>query len=147
MGALFTDPTGGTASVARLRDSPGRWGNDPSFPAEVEWKEATQIENYLGAFATCGDGSGDVIHTRIGNAPSGVLGVASIRIAQGDVEVLEATNGEVILEATTDEWYDLELSAVIGTGTIEIDVHPAGSPGVLRAESASRDPPVRNLER
>lgn len=116
-----------------FEDSPGRWGNEPSFPADVQWKEATQIANYLGAFATCGDGSGDVIRTRIGNAPPGVPGVANIRIVQGDVEVLEATDGEVILEATTDTWYDLELSAVVGSGTIEIDVHPAGNPGALLA--------------
>jgi hypothetical protein len=106
----------------------GHWGNDVPAGAEVSWKEARLIGNVLGQYSPCDDGSGDVIFTRIPNAPLGIPGVASITVVSGSVSFPEAVDGCLTLPASTDGWYELRVACVEGSGTVRFDVHPQGQP-------------------
>ncbi|MCA9726579.1 MAG: hypothetical protein KC729_02785 [Candidatus Eisenbacteria bacterium] len=111
------------------RDFPhgdGPWGNDVPSGATVSYVEARQIGNYLGRYAPCADGSGDVIFTRVGNAPLGVAGVAIVTVLSGDIVIAEAEDGRLALPPSSDGWYDLRVAEVEGAGTVRFDIYPDG---------------------
>lgn len=111
----------------------GRWGNGVPSGAEVSWKEARLIGNVLGQYSPCVDGSGDVIHTQIPNAPAGIPGVVEIHVVSGSVSFPDAVDGRLTLPASSDGWYELRVARVEGSGTVRFDVYPQGQPGSLLA--------------
>lgn len=113
----------------------GHWGNGVPAGAEVSWVEARQIGNYLGRFAPCMDGAGDVLFTRIPNAPAGVPGAALITVTSGSVTFADAIQGCLSLPASEDGWYELRTTRVEGSGTVRFDVFPEGQPASLLAQN------------
>ncbi|MEZ4651076.1 MAG: hypothetical protein R3E97_20270 [Candidatus Eisenbacteria bacterium] len=101
----------------------GRWGNpDPSF-GSVSWSTYYMLGDYLGRFATCEDGRGDVIDLPIPAIHGDVPATAKFTVISGDVSILDADpNGEIPLGSPENAAYRLQLSRVSGEGEVSLDV-------------------------